>query len=394
MKRTIQSKECRVHSFIKVLGLIVLMLSTVVCIAYAAPFAYVTNSGSNTVSVIDTAINNVTATVHVEWNPRGVAVTPDGKRVYVTCKATNDSSSICNDIVSVIDTETNKVTSTVEVGLEPAGIAVTPDGKKVYVVNGAVGTISVVDTATNRVTSTIDIGNGNGWGEGKGIAVAPDGKKVYVVTDRGVSVIDTETNKVTSTVEVGLEPAGIAVTPDGKKIYVTICGIDNVAVIDTATNKVTATMPVESPGGVAVTPDGSKVYVANFYNNSVSVIDTTTTNVSAMVNLGAYGLTLSRGIVVTPDGKKVYVANYGSDSVPGNTISIIDTATNKITDTVKVGSNPSAVAIENLMGTVNNSSNQSTSNETSTQNAPYVTPGGFNYLILAMIVLYIWKKST
>src|ERR1700731_958570 len=51
--------------------------------AEAAPFAYVANVFSNTVSVIDTATNTVGATVAVGINPIGVAVTPDGKQAYV-----------------------------------------------------------------------------------------------------------------------------------------------------------------------------------------------------------------------------------------------------------------------------------------------------------------------
>ena len=50
----------------------------------AAPFAYVANAGDNTVSVIDTATNTVVAPIAVGSLPRGVAVTPDGKRAYVT----------------------------------------------------------------------------------------------------------------------------------------------------------------------------------------------------------------------------------------------------------------------------------------------------------------------
>jgi YVTN family beta-propeller protein len=42
------------------------------------------NLGNNTVSVINTTTNKVTATVDVGINPEGVAVTPDGKKVYVT----------------------------------------------------------------------------------------------------------------------------------------------------------------------------------------------------------------------------------------------------------------------------------------------------------------------
>jgi YVTN family beta-propeller protein len=54
--------------------------------AEAAPFAYVANNSSNTVSVIDTATTppSVVATIPVGNGPSGVAVAPDGKHVYVT----------------------------------------------------------------------------------------------------------------------------------------------------------------------------------------------------------------------------------------------------------------------------------------------------------------------
>ena len=86
-------------------------------------------NGSNTVSVIDTATNTVTATVNVGSDPVGVAVNPDGTKVYVTNSDGNN--------VSVIDTATNTVTATVNVGNGPFGVAVNPDGTKVYVANFA-----------------------------------------------------------------------------------------------------------------------------------------------------------------------------------------------------------------------------------------------------------------
>ena len=72
--------------------------------AEAAPFAYVTNSGANTVSVIDIPTNKVVATVPVGFFPSGVAVTPDGKHVYVANFQSNN--------VSVIDTAANTVVGT------------------------------------------------------------------------------------------------------------------------------------------------------------------------------------------------------------------------------------------------------------------------------------------
>src|SRR5207249_5961868 len=61
--------------------------------------------------------------------------------------------------VSVIDTTANTVIATVPVGGQPEGVAVHPDGKRVYVANvSGPGTMSVIDTSTNTVASTILVG--------------------------------------------------------------------------------------------------------------------------------------------------------------------------------------------------------------------------------------------
>ena len=75
---------------------------------HAAPFAYISNFGSSTVSVIDIATNIVVATVPVGAGPVGVAVNPAGLFVYVANQNSNN--------VSVIDTRTNTVVATVTVG--------------------------------------------------------------------------------------------------------------------------------------------------------------------------------------------------------------------------------------------------------------------------------------
>ena len=86
-------------------------------IAGAAPFAYVTDAGNNTVSVINTSTENVTTTVSDVWAPFGIAVTPNGSNVYVTNSE--------NGTVSVIDAATNNVTATVNVENIPAAIGIT-----------------------------------------------------------------------------------------------------------------------------------------------------------------------------------------------------------------------------------------------------------------------------
>jgi YVTN family beta-propeller protein len=62
----------------------------------------------------------------------------------------------------VIDTTTNAVIATINVVAFPYGVAVSPDGTKVYVTHfnatGFTNTVSVIDTGTNAVIGTITVG--------------------------------------------------------------------------------------------------------------------------------------------------------------------------------------------------------------------------------------------
>src|SRR5260370_39985928 len=71
------------HLELRRIGLLILALA---CLsqARAAPFAYVPNERSGTVSVIDTANDQVVATIKTGGKPRGIAATPDGRRLYVS----------------------------------------------------------------------------------------------------------------------------------------------------------------------------------------------------------------------------------------------------------------------------------------------------------------------
>lgn len=98
-----------------------------------------------------------------------MAAAPAGDRLYV-----------CNfggDTVSVIDTTTAtpKLLPPIRVGRQPSGIAITSDGRFIYVANTRDNTISVIEAATNKVFGPIKVG-GNPFG----VAVSPDGRQVRV----------------------------------------------------------------------------------------------------------------------------------------------------------------------------------------------------------------------
>src|SRR2546426_8884322 len=85
---------------------------------------FVTNEKSDNVTVIDAATRKVIKSIPVGKRPRGVAVSPDGRRVYVT----NSNS----DTLSVIDARSLAVLSTVPAGGDPAGLALQPARAPLY----------------------------------------------------------------------------------------------------------------------------------------------------------------------------------------------------------------------------------------------------------------------
>ncbi|HET9530124.1 MAG TPA: beta-propeller fold lactonase family protein, partial [Blastocatellia bacterium] len=165
--------------------------------------------------------------------PVTAAFTPDGARAYVTNSASNN--------VGVINVANDSVITSVMTGSTPFGAVVTPDGSRVYVANRGSGTVTVINTASNTVATTITVGS-NPWG----VAVNPAGTKVYVANSGSgsVSVINTATNTVIATVPVGMTPHYLAVSPDGKNVYVGNRGSATVSVISTGTDAVIDTVTV------------------------------------------------------------------------------------------------------------------------------------------------------
>jgi YVTN family beta-propeller protein len=68
------------------------------------------------VQVIDTSTNAIIAKIAVGKRPWNMAITPDGKKLYVACGRSN--------AVAVIDTETNTKIAEVPVGELPWGVAI------------------------------------------------------------------------------------------------------------------------------------------------------------------------------------------------------------------------------------------------------------------------------
>ena len=180
--------------------------------------AYV--AGGSGAQVIDTTTNTVTASIGpivgtgTSANMRGVAVSPDGKRLYLTSVVLADFGMTPTNTLSIVDTTTNALIINVNlpgVTSSAMDVAVSPDGKSAYVTDSRSGLVWVVDTVTNTLAATIPTLAG-----AEDIAFSPDGKRALVVQPNvnAVAVIDTATRTlVPASIAVGALPKGIGISP-------------------------------------------------------------------------------------------------------------------------------------------------------------------------------------
>src|SRR5262245_12760695 len=168
-------------------------------------------------------------------------------------------------------------------------------GVLVYVPNAGDGTVSAYVTDGSGVLvpstpATIAVGAAP-----VAVAIRPDQAFAYVSNqdDHSISVVATASGTVVQTIAGPARYAkGIAVSPDGKTVYQGIQGVPSVVQVysaDVSTGQLTAsaTISLPNPYGLAVSPDGSRLYVTNDLPDSLSVIDTATNAVVESIPVGS-----------------------------------------------------------------------------------------------------------
>ena len=263
--------------------------------------------------------------------PAGMALSPDGKFLYVACNGDNS--------VAVIDTTAQKVVKQVPAGYFPYGVAVSPSGEKIAVSNWGVTEYKFAQPTYDPWTGRLMSIGMTGQNEPAGYFVPPASTSGSNPKSSSVSVMIAPSANGASLIGMGAvyhgqaldslyavgdtHPSAMAVVKAGslEVLYITKANDDSLGMMLLNDNRklpdfnlaplsVPVRPPVRGvyPNALAVSPDNKRLYVAEAGLNSVAVLDVTSPAVPKLLGRIPTGWYPS-ALAVSPDGKSLYIAN-------------------------------------------------------------------------------------
>lgn len=316
--------------------------------ACASRHVYVTNEGDGTLSIIDAATHKSEGAIQLGKRPRGLVLAPDGRYLYVALSGSPtagpgvDESTLpapdrSADGIGVVDLQAGKVVRTLRGVSDPEQLALSPDGKALYVASEDSGKLAVFDVASGRVLDQFGVG-----GEPEGVGVSPDGRTICVTSEEAgtVTLVDAANHSARRSVAVGRRPRNCRFTVDGRFALVPSEVDATLSLVDVASAKVArrATLAGEGvrPMGVVFSPDGRRAYVSTGHGGSVVAVDADQLRRTGETKVGSRPW----GIALSCDGRWLFSADGPSD-----TVSVVDTRDMHKVDTVNVGNKPWGVTV-------------------------------------------------
>jgi YVTN family beta-propeller protein len=239
----------------------------------------------------------------------GLIFSPDGSRIFL--------SNVNGNIKEFTVAKDGKVSPKRNIPLPeakapkrkndiPAGLAVSPDGRLLYVCLNLGNRLGEVEIESGKTLRTIDVGVApydvvllgdkayvSNWGgrrpgpkdltgpAGRGTLVRVDPER-FIASEGSVSIIDLKTGKVLNELLTGKHACAMALSPDGKHLVVCNAGDDTLSVINTETDQIiekiwTRPTPADlfgaQPNALAFEKDGDWLFVANGTHNAIAVIE-------------------------------------------------------------------------------------------------------------------------
>jgi YVTN family beta-propeller protein len=274
---------------------------------YGVDSAYISGNGTSNIFVFDLITHEQTLTITVEVNPNQTA-SADSTRVYVENRGENT--------ISVIEAAIGTVIATVATGNTIRGLALSTDNSKLYITT-ADQVVLVIDTTSFVVTTTIPVANV------ADIVAGPTNMYVGHNVDPIVNVISQTTQAIIATITVGTAPFNLQFT--SPFLYAVNLASDSISIINIGTNQVIATVTVgDAPRDVGAI--NNLAFVANSDTFDLSVINTVGSPpaVIATITISPDLTQTPQKVAINNLNQKVYVSTDALSFGDPTTLSIIN----------------------------------------------------------------------
>ena len=233
--------------------------------------------------VIDRATGTITQSLLQDAAFLGLAFSADGQTLYASgaeqdvvyvYRWAEDRATLADSIVLAIKDPKAHETR------YPAGLALSPDGRRLYVAEHLADSLAVVDLASKRVVYRLPTEH-----LPYAVAASADGA-IYVSNWAAptVSVFRDSAGAVSERgrIVVGRHPSALLLNHDGSRLFVACASTDRVAVVDTRQRHVVTELLDPPPAGpdqgstpnaLALSGDESRLFVAEADANAVAVFD-------------------------------------------------------------------------------------------------------------------------
>jgi YVTN family beta-propeller protein len=329
------------------------------------------DSGTGSVSVLDTQKNAVVATIPVHRDPEAIAVDSTGQRAYVINTGSNT--------VSAIDLDSRRVIATLPTGDKPASVVIAPDNRTVVVTNRASGSVSIYSSAvpplSNKTTLVTKIGVGaplalratfTGCAGASDAVILPDSTKTFVACSTAHQVMSIYlasapdswpakqdaslmTDHVLALLDVGLNPTNLTLKPDGGEVFASNRGSDSISEIATPSNEVGSTYAIgNQPAHGVVSGDNSALWVSNLGAQAVSLYSVSDGKFVSSIRTGLS----PDALAFTDDPDQAQNFLLAADTKSGD-VAVIRTASKlgpALQTILPAGGSPSAIAVKAMPG--------------------------------------------
>jgi YVTN family beta-propeller protein len=243
--------------------------------------------------------------------------------------------------LAIVDPTTGNVLGRVPVGQGPHELVTSTDGKLAFASNYGTGpapghTISMIDIAGQKELRRIDVAP---LSRPHGLAFL-NGKLYFTAeADKKVVRYDPARDRIEWQFETGQASTHMVLaTRDAMNVYTSNIGSDSVSAIQQGANGVWTQMVIpvgKGPEGIDLSPSGLEIWSAHSRDGGVSVIDTRTRKVVQTI---AIGTKRSNRIKLTPDGKFALVSDIDTGEVV-----VLDAPARKVIAHIPVGKSPEGI---------------------------------------------------